>query len=262
MAIKPIIEGRNVIALGQPCIGRKLAFTIGILQRIDTSKHETQALILVSTRELASHLYMNMEKIGERIPNLTIELFRGGDNVQDSKRRASTLPHIAVATPGRALQLINEGYLRCENLSIFCISEAEVCLEGNFLEQIQQIISNFSPTIQFLIFFSRISSAVNQMLQSLVPDPIKIVVGENQPSMEGIKQFYVDVGQPNYKMDTLMDIYGSLSISKAIIFANSRDTVNYLVDQFTRANFDVSAYSSTLSNAERESVMRDFRLRS
>ncbi|KAH0785778.1 ATP-dependent RNA helicase eIF4A [Histomonas meleagridis] len=259
LAIQPIIMGRHVIAQAQSGTGKTGAFSIGILQEIDTSKKTTQALILSPTRELATQTFMVMTSIGSRIPNLTVDQFIGGSSVQEDCERASKFPHVVVATPGRALNLIQDGYLRCEKIKIVCVDEADEMLSGGFIEQIQEIFSYFDPTIQILLFSATIPGEIFELMKQFMRDPIKILVRSEQLTLEGISQYFVNVNDPKYKFPTLLDIYGRLSIQKAIIFANRKQTVDYLQHEFEKEKFDVSAIHSGLLQAERAKIMQQFR---
>ena len=259
LAIKPIISGRHVIAQAQSGTGKTGAFSIGILGLVDTTKQAVQALILSPTRELATQTYMVLTDIGCKLQNLTVELFIGGSSIQEDCARASQAPHIVVATPGRSLNLIQEGHLRCEDIKIVCVDEADEMLSGGFIEQIQEIFSYFNPEIQILLFSATIPGEIFELMKQFMKDPIKILVKSEQLTLEGITQYFVNVTNKEYKFPTLLDIYGQLSIQKAIIFANSKQTVDYLQQEFEKAKFDVSAIHSGLPQAERAKIMQQFR---
>ena len=192
---------------------------------------------------------------------MTIELFIGESSVQDAKDRAARLPHIVIATPKRAKQLVEEGYLRCENISMFCLDEADEMLSEELLDQVQSIFQYLSPTVQILLFSDTIPYDIFQTMNQMMNDPIQILVKEEKLPLEGIQQFYVDFGQRNFKWVTLLDLYKDLHsyISKAIIFANSKQTVQVLVRQFQGENFTVGAIHSGLTYVEKKQILKDFR---
>lgn len=260
LAIQPITEGRHVIAQAQSGTGKTGAFAIGILQNLDLTQQTTQALILAHTRELAEQIYQFFNELGARMPNLSIVILKGGVDINENKRQAANLPHVVVATPGRALDLIESGYLRCENLKMVCLDEADEMLGDLFLEQVQQIFSYLNSEIQILLFSATIPESIFNIMENFMHDPVKILVKAQQLTLEGIRQFYVDVGDSAHKFDTLQDIYGNISIQKAVIFANSKATVDELYERFTAANYPVSAIHGGLEQVQRDKIMRDFRL--
>lgn len=259
LAIKPILLGRNVIAQAQSGTGKTGAFSIGILQNINTEEQTTQALVLAPTRELADQIYSFFKQIGMRMKGLQISIFKGGTSVQQQKEEAVKLPHIIIATPGRALALIEEGFLRCENLKMVCLDEADNLLDEGFINQVQEIFAFLKPEIQILLFSATIPLQIFNLMENFMHDPVKILVKAEQLTLEGIRQFFVNVDKTEYKFPTLLDIYGQLSIQKAVIFANKKDTVDYLQKSFQEANFEVSAIHGGLEQKEREEIMKQFR---
>jgi translation initiation factor 4A len=260
LAIAPIKEGRSVIAQAQSGTGKTGAFTVGILERVNLSEATTQALVLSPTRELADQTYEFFVSIGNRLPGLNVAIFTGGRSVEESQRKAAEGPHIAVATPGRALSLINDGYLRCENMTLVCLDEADELLSTGFLDQIYEIFQFFSEHIQFLLFSATIPGEAFSIMERFTRDPVKILVTAEKLTLEGIRQFFVNVDRPDLKFGTLTDIYGNLSIQKAIIFANTKQTVDSLQQGFEASSFPVSAIHSGLEQRDRSEIMRRFRM--
>jgi translation initiation factor 4A len=260
LAIHPIITGRHVIAQAQSGTGKTGAFSIGVLNTIRLEEHTTQALLLSPTRELAVQTYQFCKDISEKMAGLTIEIFKGGSSVQEDQERAFKLPHVIIATPGRALDLINSGHLRCENIHIFVLDEADEMLSEGFVEQVNEIFKYFSEEIQMCLFSATIPLEIFRIMETFMRDPVKILVKAEKLTLEGIKQFYVNVGQTQKKFETLADLYGSLSIQKAVIFANSKQTVDYLKEQMEALDFTVSAIHAGLTQVERDNIMKQFRL--
>ena len=133
-----------------------------------------------------------------------VALFIGGSRVYEDQEVAKNLPHIIVATPGRSLSLIKEGFLRCENLGIVCVDEADQMLSGGYIEQIQEIFSFFNPNIQILVFSATFSNNVYEFMKQVMTDPVKIHVKSEQLTLEGITQFYVNVSEFKHKFPTLL----------------------------------------------------------
>lgn len=259
LAVKPIKQGRSVIAQAQSGTGKTGAFTIGILDSLDLASATTQSIVLAPTRELAEQIYRFFVDIGQRLADLRIGFFIGGRSAEESRQQASLQPHVAVGTPGRVLDLIQSGFLRCENVRMICLDEADQMLSQGFIDQIQEVFSFLHQGVQILLFSATIPEDVFNLMEQFMRDPIKILVKAEKLTLEGIRQFFVNVGEDHVKFETLIDIYGHLQIQQAIIFANSKTTVDYLQRGFEERRFPVSAIHGGLDQSERNEIMMKFR---
>ena len=252
-------SNRHVIAQAQSGTGKTGAFSIGVLSKIDTSVKTTQALILAPTRELATQIYNFFYEIGSRIHGLNVQLFIGGQRVAENQERAATHPHVCICTPGRALDLINSGHLRVEDLKSIVLDEADQMLSDNFLDQVQEIMEYIQEHTQILLFSATISTHIYHLMNQFMSDPIKVLIKKEQLTLEGIKQFFVNVEDSRNKFECLIDIYGSVSIQKAIIFANSKQTVDFISTELRKHGFGVAPIHAGLDQSERDRIMKDFR---
>jgi len=261
LAIKPIIEMHPVIGQAQSGTGKTGAFGIGILQRINIQEKTTQAIILSPTRELTLATYDFINSIGNKMKGLSVARFIGGESVSEDQEIAKTLPHIIVASPGRALSLINDGFLRLEHLRICCLDEADELLKQGFQEQIRDIFQYIPEGTQILLFSATFPPAIYEITQNFMPpdQTIKILVKAEKLTLEGIKQYYINVGDTRNKIPTLFEIYEKLTITKAVIFANSVDTVNFLKEQLEKKGHQTSAIHGQLSMDERVRIMNQFK---
>jgi translation initiation factor 4A len=201
-----------------------------------------------------------MQAIGSYMPGLTVALFIGGHPLRDDQDKALTTPHVAVCAPGRALDLITNGFLRCENVHMLCLDEADQLLRDDFLEQIQRIFSFLQQGRQMLLFSATIPLAAFNIMDDFMQNPVRILVRAEELTLDGISQFYVNVGEPVNKLRTLVDIFGMLPIQKSVIFANKKDVVEYLKQRLTESGFTVSAIHANLTQSERDVIMKDFRV--
>jgi translation initiation factor 4A len=260
LSVRPIIDHRQVIAQARSGTGKTGAFGIGILNNLDLSSQTTQAFIISPTRELATQTFEFLKAIGAHMHDLSLALFIGGHSIREDQEKASKNPHVAVCAPGRALDLITNGYLRCENVHMLCLDEADQLLKDDFLEQIKQIFVYLHEGCQMLLFSATIPLEAFNIMDQFMQNPVRILVSAEQLTLDGISQFYVNVGEPVNKMHTLIDIFGMLPIQKSVIFANKKDVVEYLKDRLTESGFTVSAIHANLTQSERDVIMKDFRL--
>ena len=259
----PIHEGHNVIAQASSGSGKTTGFCIGILSRINVSEQTTQALILSPIRELVIQTFDFIKEVSAKMNNLKVSYFIGGDPIENNAKEADLHPHIVVATPGRALDLLKKNLLHFEHLKICCLDEADKLLDQSFIKQTQSILSYLNPEIQLLLFSV---TDIYGIVQHFVKDPIKIVVNEDYFTLDGIKQFFVDVNESQNKLPTLIDLLRNINlninINKAIIFANKDNTTKFLQDQLESKQFLVSSYHTGLTMNERKDVLEKFRLES
>jgi translation initiation factor 4A len=259
LAVKPIVDRRQVIAQARSGTGKTGAFGIGILNNLDLDSQTTQAFVLAPTRELATQTFDFLNAIGSRLANLRVELFIGGHRLQDDQGKAAANPHVAVGAPGRMLDLIKTGHLRCEAIQMVCLDEADELLKENFLDQTQEIFTYLTRGVQCLLFSATIPLEAFNVMEKFTQDPVKILVKAEELTLDGISQFYVNVGSADNKMPTLLDIFGRLPIQKSVIFANQRDAVDYVQRELTGAGFSVTAIHAGLQQTDRDAIMKDFR---
>jgi len=260
LCIAPINEGRDILAQAQSGTGKTGAFAIGSLSRVDTGKRATQILVLSPTRELAAQTWNVYSEIGSRMRGLVCKLFIGGIPAEQQRREAEELPHVCVCTPGRAHDLISSGNLRVDNLKTIILDEADQLLSDNFLDDIKNIFSFCSGEEQYLCFSATIPHSSFTTMNQFLKDPVKILVKAEKLTLEGIKQFYVNVINKKFKLDTLIDLYGSISIQKAIIFTNSQDSVIEISKHLNEHGFQVSPIHAGMEQKDRNAIMKSFRL--
>eukprot|EP01100_Stratorugosa_tubuloviscum_P013675 TRINITY_DN6_c1_g1_i1.p1 TRINITY_DN6_c1_g1~~TRINITY_DN6_c1_g1_i1.p1 ORF type:complete len:522 (-),score=266.39 TRINITY_DN6_c1_g1_i1:57-1622(-) len=257
-AIKPLISGRDIIAQAQSGTGKTATFAIGILQQIDCNLQQTQALIIAPTRELAQQSADVVTKIGQFLGAQCLACI-GGRRIQDDVSKLSQGVHVVVGTPGRVLDMVKRRALRTQYLKIFVLDEADEMLSLGFKEQIHDLFKSIPNQAQCALFSATMPPQALEISKNFMRNPMRILVKQEELTLEGIRQFKIELESEQSKFDTLCDLYETLSITSAIIFCNSRRTVNTLTHRLTEKNFAVSSTHSELSQAERESIMREFR---
>jgi len=260
-AIVPFVGGGDIIAQAQSGTGKTGAFTISTLQCLDWRKRrETQALILSPTRELAQQTQEVTARIGNYLAENTpfCHTFVGGTRVQDDIAKLSAGVAVAVGTPGRVFDVMRRGALRTESLKILVLDEADEMLSQGFSEQIYEIFKFLPKDIQVCLFSATMPDEVLGLTGKFMRNPTRILVKKESLTLEGIKQFYVAV-EEEYKLETLMDLYDSVSIAQSVIFCNSRRKVDWLADQMNKKDFTVSFMHADMDRGEREKVMQTFK---
>jgi len=256
-AIVPIVMGRDVIAQAQSGTGKTATFSIGILQSIDTSVMETQALVLSPTRELAQ-----IQKVGLALGdylNVQIHCCIGGKTIGEDIRKLDSGVHVVSGTPGRVMDMISRRNLRTRNIKMLVLDEADEMLSRGFKEQIYDVYRYLPPAIQVVLVSATLTNDVLSMTKKFMTDPIRILVKRDEITLEGIKQFFVAVEKEEWKFDTLCDLYDTLTITQAVIFCNTRRKVDWLTEKMRKANFTVASMHGDMRQDERDEIMKTFR---
>jgi len=281
--VKPLADGHDVIAQAQSGTGKTGTFTLGILSRIDTKSRDIQALVLAPTRELATQIGSVISAIGMHT-GVGVHCCIGGTRVRDdidTLRRGITSAegggfgsrtpvHVVVGTPGRVYHMMDNGALRTDRLRILVLDEADQMLERGFKEQIYAIFtgegmekgsySGMPKDMQVGLFSATMTGDALEIAQSFMKkDAVYIPIKTEEITLEGIMQFYVNVERDEWKLDTLCDLYESLTITQGIIYCAKRRTVDWLTDMMRSRDFTVSATHGDMDSVERETIMREFR---
>jgi ATP-dependent RNA helicase len=224
-AILPIIQGRDVIAQAQSGTGKTAAFTIPILQSIDATVRETQALIMSPTRELATQVQSVVLALGDYL-NVQCHACIGGTSIGEDIRKLEYGQHVVSGTPGRVFDMIRRRSLRTRNIKILILDDADELLNRGFKDQIYEVYRYLPPATQVVFFSFTLPYDVLEMTTKFMTDPIRILVKGDELTLEGIKQFFVAVEKEEWKFDTLCDLYDTLTITQAVIFCNTRRKVS------------------------------------
>ena len=256
--ILPVLKGHDTIAQAQSGTGKTATFAISVLQAVDTSLRETQALVLAPTRELANQTQKVMLALGDYL-NVSVKACVGGTNVREDIRDLQNGVHVVVGTPGRVYDMINRRALALDNVKMFVLDEADEMLSMGFKDQIYDIFKFLPEKVQVCLFSATLPSECLEVTARFMRDPVRILVKRDALTLEGIKQFFVAVEKEEWKLDTLCDLYETLTITQAIIYCNTRRKVDWLTEKMQERDFTVSAMHGDMDQRERDLIMREFR---
>jgi len=257
-AIKPTMLGRDLIAQAQSGTGKTATFAIGTLAKLDPKLRECQSLILAPTRELAQQIQKVVIALGDYM-DLQVHACVGGTAVRDDIRTLQGGVHVVVGTPGRVYDMINRRALRLDSIRQFFLDEADEMLSRGFKDQIYDIFKFLPESVQVCLFSATMPLDVLEVTQRFMRDPVRILVKKDELTLEGIKQFYIAVEKEEWKLDTLCDLYETLTITQAIIYCNTRRKVDWLQEQMQERDFTVSCMHGDMDQRERDIIMREFR---
>lgn len=260
-AITQIITGKDVIAQAQSGTGKTATFTIGMLQAIDLKRKDLQALVLSPTRELATQISQVIANLGDYM-NIKAFAITGGKTLKDDiKKIQGSGCHVVSGTPGRVLDMMKRQILQTRNVQMLILDEADELLSDTlgFKQQIYDIFTKLPKTSQVVVVSATMNKEILEITKKFMSDPVKILVKKDEISLEGIKQYLVNVDKEEWKFDTLCDLYYSLTITQCVIFCNTKKKVDWLSQKLTQSNFAVASMHGDMKQEDRDKVMNDFR---
>ena len=262
LAIRPLIDRRDILAQAQSGTGKTATFAIGSLSIVKQEDNFTQILVLSPTKELSIQSSNVYKSLGDQMKNLRVQTLYGGQNMEDfgnndfSKRLH---PHVICGCTGRVLDMMQRNRITSRKIKMVILDEADEMLSSGFKEQVYQIFQYFNNNIQVALFSATIPESIKPIIDKIVRNPVRISVKLEQLSLEGIHQYYVAVDDDRQKYMALKDIYSNLSVSSCIIYANSVKRVAELYDAMIEDGFPVCCIHSNMDRTTRENSFKDFR---
>jgi translation initiation factor 4A len=263
-AIYPFIYGRSnkkmdIIAQAQSGTGKTGTFVVGALQLLNEKNKVPQVLILAPTHELARQIICVVDQLGHYL-NIKSLLLVGGVSIDENKKDLNdNNPQIIVGTPGRVQDMIRRGYLQTKYLKLLVLDEADEMLSSGFKEQMGKILQFMPETIQIGLFSATLSEELLEISKTFMENPIKILVKNNELTLQGIAQYYINLNDDSGKYETLKDIFSSLTISQSIIYCNSTRRVDDLEEAMLEDNFPVKKIHGKMSGEERKKTNAEFK---
>uniref|UniRef100_A0A8C2ST24 ATP-dependent RNA helicase n=1 Tax=Coturnix japonica TaxID=93934 RepID=A0A8C2ST24_COTJA len=198
-AILPCIKGYDVIAQAQSGTGKTATFAISILQQLELHIKATQALVLAPTRELAQQIQKVVMALGDYM-GASCHACIGGTNVRAEVQKLQLeAPHIIVGTPGRVFDMLNRRYLSPKFIKMFVLDEADEMLSRGFKDQIYDIFQKLSGNTQVVLLSATMPMDVLEVTKKFMRDPIRILVKKEELTLEGIRQFYINVEREEFR---------------------------------------------------------------
>ena len=260
-AIKPLIDGKDIIAQAQSGTGKTATFTIGALTHVNVEDNSTQVLILSPTRELSIQTASVAKNLGSAMNGLIVQTLVGGSSIdEDSSNLKNKVPHIITGCPGRVFDMMRRNHIVSKNIKLIILDEADEMLSTGFKDQVYNILQNLKNDVQVALFSATLPDYIHSITSKFMRDPIKIYVKVEQLTLEGISQYFVAVEDDIQKYETLKDLYSYISVSQCIIYANSVKRVSDLYDAMCEDGFPVCRIHSNMDKKDRDQAFADFKL--
>lgn len=183
----------------------------------------------------------------------------GGTRVVDDREAIAKGVHVIVGTPGRVHDIIERHILKTNHIKMFILDEADEMLSRGFKGQIYDIFQLLPREIQVVLLSATMPQDVLEVTTKFMRDPVRILVKKDELTLEGIKQFFIDTDREDYKLEVLIDLYETISITQAVIFCNTKRKVDDVTRALTENHFTVSAMHGEMDQAQRDVIMKEFR---
>jgi translation initiation factor 4A len=258
IGIMPVTSGKDSIIQAQSGTGKTGTFSIAILQIVNESKQELQAIVLCPTRELAKQTFKVILCLGDYL-RINVALCVGGSNSKDDEVNVKKA-QILVATPGRLLDVIKKKVIKTSMLKLLVIDEADEMLTIGFKNQVYDIYQQIPSTTQTALYSATMPNEVLELTTKFMKNPIKILLNQEEVSLDGLTQYYILLNNDDDKLLTILDLFETFTkISQAMIFCSSKRRVDWLKTKLESNKFTVSAIHSDMSQQERDDIMKQFR---
>ncbi len=254
-----LLGNRNdVIALAQTGTGKTAAFGIPVLQRIDPTSRETQALVLSPTRELCLQIADDLQDFAKYMEGINIVAVYGGTSIENQIKSLKRGAQIIVATPGRLIDLMHRGKANLEGVRNVVLDEADEMLNMGFSESINEIFEGVPEDRNTLLFSATMSREIEKIAKSYLHDHKEIVVGSRNEGAESVNHIYymVNAKDKYLALKRVVDYYPRIY---AIIFCRTKRETQEVADKLIRDGYNAESLHGDLSQQQRDLTMQKFR---
>ncbi len=258
----PFIQSdfRDLIALAATGTGKTAAFSLPILDMIDDTSRKIQLLVLCPTRELCLQIAKDIKNYTKYLPNIKTTAVYGGSSIVEQIRSLKEKPQIIVGTPGRVIDLLGRKALDFSAINWLVLDEADEMLSMGFKDDLETILSGTPETKQTLLFSATMSKEVEKISKNYLENPHKIAVGNINAVKKNIKHEFYVVGY-RHKKEALKRLIDANPNQYSIIFCRTKMETQDVADFLMQNGYGADALHGDLSQAQRDSVMKKFRLK-
>jgi len=261
-SIPSLLEGRDMIGCAQTGTGKTAAFALPILQYLVLGKKrpvsgKPRVLILAPTRELAAQIGDSIAKYGTHTKTTHTVIFGGvGQNPQVKAVRRGV--HVLVATPGRLIDLMNQGHVNLSEVEIFVLDEADRMLDMGFIHDIKKVIAKLPKKRQSLFYSATMEHKVVELARTLVHDPVHITIEPEKPAVDRIVQKVMFVDKKR-KDELIVNLMGNKRLDRVIVFTQMKHVANKVARKLEGAGITAAAIHGNKSQTARTNALADFK---
>jgi ATP-dependent RNA helicase RhlE len=261
-AIPALLEGRDLLGIAQTGTGKTAAFALPLLHHLTSTDRRAsprcvRALVLTPTRELCVQILDSFRSYGRHL-RLSRAAIYGGVSQGPQVHALARGVDVLVATPGRLLDLMNQGQVRFDTLEAFVLDEADRMLDMGFIVPVKRIVAKLPKERQTLLFSATMPQAVAGLADGLLKDPARVEVTPVATTAERISQRVHFVEKAN-KRALLERLLSDQAIARALVFTRTKHGANKVADQLGRAGVRTDAIHGNKSQNARQRALNDFR---
>ncbi len=251
-------KSEDIVGLAQTGTGKTAAFGLPVIQNIEQENRETQAMVLAPTRELCLQITDDLHKFSHYLKKIKITAIYGGAAIGPQIREIKRGSHIIVATPGRLLDLLNRKAADISNIKYLILDEADMMLNMGFKEELDAILQRAPKERQTILLSATMPEEVEKISLAYMNNPLNITIGKRNSAIKTVEHHYYTVNsRDKYRalkrlIDFNKDIYG-------IVFCRTRISTQDIATKLRRDGYNAAPLHGDLSQAQRESVMSQFR---
>lgn len=262
-AVPPVLRGQDVLGCAQTGTGKTAAFALPILQRLFETRPKRRgrrpirALILTPTRELASQIGDSFSAYGRHVPIKNVVIF-GGVSQRPQVQTLNRGVDVLVATPGRLLDLHQQGYIDHEQLEIFVLDEADRMLDMGFIHDVKRVIATLPKKRQTLFFSATMPTDIQNLADNILFEPIRVSVAPPSTTVDLVEQsvFFVEKKEKRFLLEHLL---GDDAITRTLVFSRTKHGANRIVKHLVRRGFSALAIHGNKSQGAREKALNGFK---
>ena len=255
-----LLEGDNdLVALAQTGTGKTAAFGLPLLQKLDCSSKDTQALVLSPTRELCIQIAEDLKSFAKHLEGVHVLPVYGGSSIRNQIDSLKKGAQIVVATPGRLLDLIGRGTMDLASVRYVVMDEADEMLNMGFLEDIDAILANVPEGRNTMLFSATMPKEISNLSLKYMSNPREIVIGSRNEGASSVRHicYTVHASEKYRTLKRIVDYYPRIY---GIIFCRTKMECQEVSDKLIRDGYNVDALHGDLSQGQRDYVMQRFRL--
>ena len=262
LAIPPLLDGKDLVGIAQTGTGKTAAFVLPILQRMMAERKSSppgvpRVLVLAPTRELAAQIGQSFATYGQFLRFRHLVIFGGvrqGPQVQMLSRGVDIL----IATPGRLLDLMNQGYIELKGVEFFVLDEIDRMLDMGFIKDVRRVVSALPKKRNSLFFSATMSQQTGEFAESFLTDPVHVEAAHTTCTLECIDQsvFFVDL---NSKNSLLLELLRDGDMERVLVFARTKHRADKVATMLEKNRIRADAIHGNKSQNQREKAMHNFK---
>ena len=258
-AIPSLMQGRDLLGCAQTGTGKTAAFVLPMLERLGKTPRsgKIRALVLTPTRELALQIDERANAYGRHVA-IRHTVVYGGVGQRPQERALAERPDLLVATPGRLLDLMSQGFVKLDGVEIFVLDEADRMLDMGFIHDVRRVIAALPSRRQTLLFSATMPGDIAALAARILHDPVRVAVTPEVTTADGVAQSVYFVAKSD-KRSLLERVLTSEGVERTLVFTRTKHGANRVVKQLVQAGIEAAAIHGNKSQGARERALGDFR---